>query len=206
MSNALRRIYNSIDSLFDRNLITEDLHFTKDDSQSTSPKTAKQAFDKTLPFVYELDKKSRLKMIVSQQGIDSEGKSQHWEFFFDLIEKRAQLVCDWKLFWDETLDNYTSSKIEIKVTPFPPMNSPLRQMVKEGKILHQQLVGMWKQEMNRRPNLPNTFRDTNLIIKDFTQQGLDISQTEFSLSTKQVNDKIYWLAQTRDKTFYADFL
>ena len=206
MSDSLRRIYNSIDSLFDRNAITEDLHFTKDDLQSNSAETALQAFEKVQAFARELDKQASLKMIVSQTGIDSQGKSVRWEFFFDLINKRAQMVCDWKLFWDETLDNYTSAKMESKVTPFPPLNSPLRQMVKEGKLLNQQLAGMWKQEMKRRPNLPNTFRDTNLIVKDFAQQGLDISQTEFSLSTKQVNDKIFWLAQTRDKTFYAEFL
>ncbi|HCR72673.1 MAG TPA: hypothetical protein DIW23_14610 [Anaerolineae bacterium] len=206
MSDSLRRIYNSIDSLFDRNSITEDLHFTKDDVQSSSSKTALQAFEKVYVFVREIDKQASLKMIVSQQGIDLEGKSTYWEFFFDLTSKRAQLVCAWKLLWDEKLDNFKNAVIEFKVTPFPPVNSPLRQMLKDGKMLNQQLASMWKQEMKRRLNLSNPFRDTNLIVKEFTQQGLDISQTEFSLSTKQVNDKTYWVAQTRDKTYSTEFV
>lgn len=206
MSDSLRRIYNSIDCLFDRNAITEDLHFTKDDAHSTLPRTALQAFQAVKSFVNNLDKKAVLKAIVSQQGVDLDGKNAHWEFFFDLINKRAQLVCNWKLNWDDKLDNYTSAKIEFKITPFPSMNSPLRQMVKEGKLLNQQLISMWKQEMNRRPNLPYKFRDTNLIIKDFTQQGLDVNQIEFSLSTGQdQTGKLCWLAQTKRKNYYAIF-
>lgn len=206
MSNFLRRIYNSIDALIDRNALLEELQFSKEDLRAPSPQTAKQALEKVLPFIYKLDKTSNLKMIVSQQGINANGESAHWEFFFDLTQKRAQLVCDWKLVWNETVDNYTSAKIDFKITPFPPMNSPLRQMVKEGKLLHQQLIGMWKQEMNRRPNLSKTFRDTNHTIKEFAQQGLDVSQTEFSLSTQPVGGKTYWAAQTRNKTYYAEFL
>lgn len=206
MSNSLRRIYNSIDNLFDRGAISQDLRFSKSDMQSTSPKTAKHAFEKILPFVYELDKKASLKMIVSQQGIDNEGKSQHWEFFFDLIEKRAKLTCDWSLLWDESKDNYSHANIDFVAKPFPPADSPLRQMVKDGKMLNQQLVSMWKQESNRRPNLSLKFRDTSLIVKEFAQQGLDISQTEFSLSTGQdPTGKLCWLAQTKQFTYYSAF-
>ncbi len=206
MSNFLRRIYNFIDALIDRNALLEKLQFSKEDSRAASPQTAKQALEKVLPFIYELDKTSNLKMIVSQQGVNANGESAHWELFFDLTQKRAQLVCDWKLVWDETVNNYTSAKIDFKIMPFPPLNSPVRQMVKEGKLLHQQLIGMWKQEINRRPNLSKTFRDTNHAIQEFAQQGLDVSQTEFSLSTQPVGGKTYWAAQTRNKTYYAEFL
>jgi hypothetical protein len=207
MSNSLRRIYNSIDSLFDRRAISQELRISKDDTESTYPKTAMQAFEKVQTFAYELDRQARLKWIVSQQGVNSNGESSHWEFSFDLTERRAHLVCDWLLLFNETIDKYLPAKIELTLKPFPPADSPLRQMVKDGQLLHRQLIGMWKQEIKRTPDLPHKFRDTSLIVEELSQQGLDIAQTEFSLSTGQDSSgKLCWLAQTRQKKYYDKFL
>jgi hypothetical protein len=79
-------------------------------------------------------------------------------------------------------------------------------MVKEGKLLHRQMAGMWKQECRRRPNLPHEFRDTDVILAEFIEQGLDVSQTEFSLTTGQSpEDRLCWVAQTRRENYYAAF-
>src|SRR5688572_9791517 len=130
MNNRFRRIYNSIDSLFDYRAISQDLHISENVSQVKSPKTARQAFESTLPFVFKLDRQACLKIITSQEGINTNGESSHWEFFFDLITRRAELACDWSLTWNESNDNYSTAKIELTVKPFPPAEGPIRQMVK----------------------------------------------------------------------------
>jgi hypothetical protein len=204
MSDTLRRIYNAVDLIFDRGAISKELHFSRNEGESRNPKTALQAFKSIQPFVLELDRQARLKMIVSQQGVNVNGTSLHWEFFFDLVQRRAQLVCDWVLPWDEAMDDYGTVSIEFVVKPFPTENSPIRQMVRDGKLLHQQMIGMWKQEYRRRPNLPDKFRDTDAALADFVQQGLNINKAEFSLSTGQSPEgRLCWIAQTKRDSYFA---
>ena len=206
MNDTLRRIYNTIDSFFDRSGITQDIHFTRDGGESRQAITAMQAFSEVKPLVLELDRQAQLKMIVSQSGLNNDGTSPRWEFFFDLPHRRAQATCDWSLPWDDATDSYGSPKIEVTVKPFPPADSPIRKMVKEGKLLRQQMVGMWEQERKRRPNLHHNFRDSHIVLSEFIKQGLDPTQTEFSLSTGQSPEgKVSWTAQTRDKIYYAAF-
>lgn len=195
-----------MDSLFDRSSISKNISFSQELGGGTHPKTAKGALELTLPAARKFDRKARLKMIVSQKGVDQHGDSAHWEFFFDLPGRQAQLVCEWKLTWDEKADAYGPPRIEITVRPFPPPESPIRQMVRDGHLLHRQLAGMWRSELNRLPTLPYSFRDTNSIIADFMKQGLDITQMEFSLSTGLSPEHgISWMAQTGNKTYYAVF-
>lgn len=206
MSDALRRVYNAVDTLFDARAISHELRVSRDLGKSIRPKTALQAFKSVEPFAHHLDRKARLKMIVSQQGVMIDGTSSHWEFFFDLTQRRAQLICEWVLSWDETTDDYGQASIETFVKPFPPVDSPIRQAVREGKLLYRQMMGMWKQECKRRPALPSRFRDTEHVLEDFMRQGLDITQEEFSLSTGQSQrGELCWIAQTRDATYYSGF-
>lgn len=207
MSDALRRAYNQIDRLFDFRAITEGSRSSRDGGETRRPVTAAQAFGQIRPFAYEIDRQARLKMIVSQQGVQLDGTSSHWEFFFDLTRRRAKLVCEWILPWDEAMDGFQPARIEIVVTPFPPAGSPIRQAVQEGKLLHRQMRGMWTRELRRLPDLPHKFRDSQIALAGFIQQGLDATQVEFSLSTGQSPDRrICWKAQTRDATYYAPFV
>lgn len=206
MSDSLRRIYNAVDLLFDTRAISQESRYSRVSGESRFPKTALQAFNSIFPIALDLDRQARLKMIVSQQGVNVDGASAHWEFFFDLRQRRAQLVCEWRLLWDEDADDYGSAGIEVAVKPFPPVNSPIRRAVREGKLLHKQTIGMWDQECKRRPDLPNKFRDTKMVVTDFLQQGLDITQVEFSLSTGQSpQGQLSWIAQTRDTAYYCAF-
>jgi hypothetical protein len=183
MSNSLRRIYNSIDKLFDVSAITQELRYSRDGGEGRTPQTALQAFKFVKPVILELDRQFQLKMVTSQQGLTANGASAHWEFFFNLFRRRAVTVCEWILSWNEAIDDYGQAKIEITVNPFPAVNSPIRSAVREGKLLHRQMIGLWWQECKRRPTLPTQFRDTESALADFVRQGLDITQTEFSLST-----------------------
>src|SRR5512144_932564 len=100
MSDTFRRVYNKVDLLFDTRAISQELRYSRDGGGSRLPQTALQAF-KTIQLVAdELDRQARLKMIVSQQGINTDGTSSHWEFFYDLTQRRAKLNCDWVLPWD----------------------------------------------------------------------------------------------------------
>lgn len=204
MSDSLRRLYNAIDSLFDRGALARDLRFSRAAGGSREPVTARAAFDSVRPAVRQLDRDARLKMIVSQNGIGPGGASPHWEFFFDLPQRRAQLVCEWRLPWDEAADGYGPAQIEIVAKPFPPENSPIRQLVKDGKLLHRQMIGMWQQELKRRPNLPQKFRDTDAVLADLRRQGLEPDQADFSLSTGLSPDgRLNWVAQTKNAAYYS---
>ena len=206
MSDSLRRIYNSIDRLFDVWVIKQELRYSRDGGESRSPKTALQAFQLVQPIIRELDRQSQLKMITSQQGLTANGTSAHWEFFFNLFRRRAETVCEWVLPWNEAIDDYGQAKIEITAKPFPAVNSPICTAVSEGKLLHQQMIGMWRQECQRRPTLPTQFRDTQIVLADFLQQGLDLTQAEFSLYTGQSpQGKLSWIAQTRNAAYYSSF-
>ena len=206
MSDSLRRIYNSIDRFFDILAISQVLRYSRVGGDSRTPNTAQQAFHSVQPFVRELDWQPQLKMIVSQQGLTADGASAHWEFFFSLVRRRAEVVCEWVLPWDEATDDYGQAHIEIAVNPFPAVNSPIREAVREGKLLYQQMIGMWKQECRHRPTLPNKFRDTKIVLADFVRQGLDTTQVEFSLSTgKSPQGQLCWIAQTRNTKYYSPF-
>ena len=206
MSDSLRRIYNSIDRLFDVWAITQELRYSRDGGESRAPKTALQAFQFVQPVILELDRQFQLKMITSQQGLTANGTSAHWEFFFNLFRRRAETVCEWVLSWNEAMDDYGPAKIEITANPFPAVNSPIRTAVREGKLLHQQMIGMWRQECKRRPTLPTQFRDTETVLADFVRQGLDLTQAEFSLYTGQSPEgKLCWIARTRNAAYYSSF-
>lgn len=165
-----------------------------------------QAYKSIQPIAQKLDRQAHLRSISSQEGLDKDGASSHWEFFFDLPQRRARLICDWFLPWNEATDNFGPATIEVVVNPFPPLDSPLRQLVKEGKLLHRQLIGLWKQECRRSSYLPSRFRDTDTVVAEFRQQGLDVTQVEFSLHTGQSPEgRPSWIAQTRRDRYYAAF-
>ncbi len=207
MSDTLRRMYNSIDRLFDIWAITQESRYSRNGGDSKSPITALQAFRLVQRVIRELDWQYQLTMITSQHGLTANGTSQHWEFFFLLLRRRAEVVCEWVLPWNEAIDDYGQAKIEVTVTPFPAVLSPMRTAVKEGKLLHQQMIGLWRRECQSRPTLPARFRDTETVMADFVRQGLDVSQAEFSLHTGQSpQGTLSWIAQARHLAYFSPFV
>lgn len=206
MSDLFRRIYNAIDMRLDRKTIQEERRLTYAGVGTRHPVTACQALKHILPAVRVLDRQARLKSIVSQSGISIGGLSPHWEFFFDLPQRRARISAHWSLPWEADLDHYGPAGISLFVKPFPPANSYLRQLVKEGKLLHQQLTGLWQQECQKTDYLPDKFRDSDSAAAEFSQQGLDLTQVEFTLCTGQSpGGRPAWIAQTRRKQYYTGF-
>ena len=207
MSDLIRRLYNKVDSFFDRRALTREMSFSRRNEYVKLPSTAGSAYQDIKPVVQQLNRGARLKSIISQQGVNQDGTSSHWEFFFDLPDRRAKLVCDWVLPWDETSDSYMPVKLDFNLTPFPPLDSPVRHLVREGKLLHRQMITMWRHECKHLPDLPNKFRDTDSLHADFLQQGLDVTKIEFSLRTGQsLTNQLCWIAETRHVTYYADFV
>lgn len=206
MITRLRAAYNAIDRFFDFRAIAQEVHSTQIAGDDKQPKTAGQTLQVILPFVKQFGGGTLLKMIVSQPGLDSQGASPHWEFFFDLVSRKAKLVCEWQLTWNNRMDAYNLPSINIAVHPFPPPNSMIRKMVRDGQLLYRQQVGLWRQETRREPDLPLRFRGTDAVVADLIKGGLDITATEFSLSAGQSPaGRLVWLAQAHRKTYYADF-
>jgi hypothetical protein len=205
MSDTLRRLYNSVDLFFDRRALTQELRFSQDLGDTNEPKTARYAFQFARQAAVTLDPEASLKLIVSPDGIGADGTSARWEFFFDLPARRAKLECDWFLPWEVETDRFGMAQLEVVARPFPPLSSPLRQMVKDGKLLHRKLIGFWKKEYRRSPELPLPFRDSDEAMAELRRQGLDPAEVEFSLGTDQSPaGKLSWVAQTRDHEFFVD--
>lgn len=201
MTESLRRAFNAVERLFDRRALTVELRCSQSDAGSGHPVTALEAYRRVRSAVLALDRRARLKAIVSQDGIAADGTSAHWEFAFDLPRRRAQALCEWALGWDEVADGYGPAAIGLVVSPFPPATSPIRWMVEEGQ-LHRMLIGLWEQERRRRPDLPETFRDTDAAAADFARQGLDVTQVEFALATGlSPEGRPCWIARARRRTY-----
>lgn len=206
MSDSIRRIYNNLERFFDRHVISDQINISKTDELDIKQKTALAAYDCIKPLLLRYDKQASLKMIVSQTGIDTNGTSNHWEFFWDLPNQRAKVVSDWQLVWDDDKDSFRASKIQITINPFPPGDSPVRKLVADGKMLYRQMIGMWIQEYRRTPKLPGKFIDTDKIISDFISKGLRIEETEFSLSTGVSSDGLLsWIAHSREGIYFTTF-
>src|SRR5262245_61830009 len=138
MSDTLRRWYNTVDRFFDRQALTQELRFWRDLQDAAEPRTARYAFELARRVAEELDHEACLKLIVAPDGVRADGTSTLWEFFFDLPARRAKLECDWFLPWEAETRRFGLARLEVIARPFPPATSPLRQMVKDGKLLHRQ--------------------------------------------------------------------
>jgi hypothetical protein len=207
MSNALRRLYNRVDRFFDRRTLTQELRSSHELKGSNEPQTARQVFEVAWQAAQELDREACLKLIVSPQGVDQQGASAHWEFFFDLPQRRAKLEGNWFLPWEDERQGFGFARFDLIARPFPAANSLLRQMVNEGKLLHRQLAGFWEEERRRSPDLPLHFRNSDEAIIELMRQGLDLLQDEFSLGTGQSPEgSLAWVAQTRKREFYAELV
>ena len=206
--DQLRRLYNVIDALFDRASLTENQQFTKTTYSGNIPVTAGQAFNECKKIVMDFDRKACLMLIVSPDGaIRSDGTSSRWEFFFDLPRRRAKMVIIWSLPWSDKSDDFAQAKIDVTVNPFPPPDSVQRQLVKEGKLLRKQLIGMWHKEHSRKPSLPHRFRDSDAVMMELARKGLDISQDEVTLKAENVTNKgPSWDAQSRSKSYQVSFV
>jgi hypothetical protein len=199
----LRRIYNAVDRFFDRSAIQQNVADTRAFENEKQPKTARQALHAVLPIARGYDRRLYLKKIVSQNGFDPHGKSAQWEFFFDLEKCRARLACEWVLSWDEVTDSFGPARIKMSIHPYPPVDSPFRQQVDAGELLHTQLAALWRQERRRLPDLPLDFRDTGQIVPELIQKGVDLALTAFSLTTGlSPEEKPSWLVHVRNKTIF----
>ncbi|MBN2469321.1 MAG: hypothetical protein JXN59_01255, partial [Anaerolineae bacterium] len=132
MSDQARRWFNAIAAVFDRRAIKREQHLSRQEDGSRTPITARQAYERILPEARRFDRRARLTLIVSQQGLDGSGASAHWEFCFDLPHRQATMNAEWILPWDEAADDYGAARIDITLRPFPAEDSLLRQMVQQG--------------------------------------------------------------------------
>ncbi|MDJ0832539.1 MAG: hypothetical protein QNJ69_03390 [Gammaproteobacteria bacterium] len=205
MIKDIRRLYNKLGQAFDRQSLVSEEKSVHQLEDINDPLSAGQAFALVLPFARKLDRNPRLKLITAADGINIDGKASRWEFFFDLPGRRAKLECDWLLTWDDSADAFQGAQIEVRVQPFPPADNKLRQMVDQGGLLYQQLEGLWKQERKRTPDLPDKFRDSDIVIGELITQNKNLLDQELSLATGlNPQGRPCWLAQSRSDTFHLD--
>lgn len=207
LTENLRRVYNAVEAFFDRQASLTEARLERPGGSQNKPLTARAAFAICLPLAKEFDRGARLKLIVAPDGaIEPDGASMRWEFFFDLPKRRGQMNCTWFLTWDESADDFGASRIEATVKPFPPEDSLLRRMVKDGQLLYSQLKGLWREERQRKPDLPHRFRDSDEVMQEFAHKGLDLSHTEVTLVAEcKQGERPLWVAQGRDASLRARF-
>ena len=204
--NHVRRGYNAIDSIFDRRVLKQAGYSVRELKSVEGGRTARQAFDPVLKIAREWDPDARLKLITAPDGLQPNGAAYRWEFFFDLVNRRGKLECDWISIWDAAADRFTSVRIETKAQPFPPIGSKLNQMVTEGQLLYRQLSGLWRDEWQRTPDLPPQFRESDSVVQALSAQGVDLRIDECSLSTGlDANGQPSWVVQTRAGDYHFNF-
>lgn len=206
--DGLRRFYNSVEIFFDRRSLIEEVRLSRTIESQNKPVTARQAFLPCLSIAREFDRGAQLKLIVCPDGnIEQDGISPRWEFFFDLPKRHAKMNCAWFLTWNENADVFDTARIEIVARPFPPQDSSLRKLVKDGKILYRQLTGMWDAEYRRKANLPHRFRDSNNVMREFAQKGLNLTETKITLIAEDNKGKQpIWKADIGETPFSTRFV
>ena len=203
----LRRLYNSIDALFDRAGLDEKVQFHRPAGPGNAAVTAGHAFHNCLPIATEFDRNACLMLIVAPDGsIQADGCSPRWEFLFDLPRRRAQMIAIWHFPGSEPSDDFPAARIEVSVTPFPPPDSIPRQLVRDGQLLRRQLIAMWHKERRRKPALPHKFRDSDAVMAEFAGSGLDVTQTEVTLRAEcKASARPLWVADARRSSFRTRF-
>lgn len=204
--NRLRRYYNRLDRWLDRSSLLEERRERIDLGASAEPATARQAFGFVRPVVLRMDRSASLKLITGSENLDASGQASRWEFFFDLPKRRAKAAVEWVLPWDERADSYGSPHVEAVFRPFQAPENVLYGMIDEGRLLYRQLNGHWRDEMQKTPALPQRFRDSDAVMREFAERGLDASRDEVTLAARGVSDsEVVWTAQTRHSTYRTSF-
>lgn len=205
-ADQLRRYFNRMDRWLDRSSLAEERREQIDLEAPPEPVTARKAFGYVWPVVRRIDRTARLKLISGSENLHPSGTTSRWAFLFDLPKRRAKAALDWVLPWDEDSDAYGSPRIEGVIRPFPAPGSLLHRMIDEGRVLYRQLNGPWRDEMNRTPVLPNSFKDSDAVIRECTERGLDLGRDETTLVAKGVSAaELVWEAQTRHETYQTSF-
>jgi len=206
VGNTLRKLYNSVENRLERNLVNQEERIVRKLKGGANPLTVCETLTKIWPIVQQVDESAHLKSISAPDGVDVAGRASRWNFLFELHDRRARLHCCWLLPWNETKERYDSPIFDGRAKPFPPEDSVYRQMVSQGKMLCRELTELWLQERKRRPDLPLHFRDSDAVIRELTQKGLDIAANRFTLCTSKDNTgKMSWMARIDDYSFYANF-
>lgn len=79
--------------------------------------------------------------------------------------------------------------------------------MKDGKILYRQLTGMWDAEYRRKANLPHRFRDSDNVMREFAQKGLNLTETKITLIAEDNKGKQpIWKADTGETPFSTRFV
>jgi len=207
LGNTLRRLYNSVENRMDKRVLNQDVRTVHKLSGGRVPLTACESLTKVWPIVQEMDEAAHLKSVSTPNGVDAQGRSSRWNFHFELHNRRARLQCCWLLPWSEAKEEYGLPILDARAKPFPPEDSVYRQMVSQGKMLCRELTELWLQERKRRPDLPLNFRDSDIVIRELIQKGLDIAANRFTLSScKTSTGQLSWLAKVEDYAFYTEFL
>ena len=201
-----RKYYNRIDRFFDRTALREKQVLARDLIGTSQPVKAMEAFRHSLAAARRFDRNAQLKMVACSGGLDSEGRSSRWEFFFDLPRRRAQASIDWVLTWNEKTDSYGKASIRGTVRPFPEPGGALHRMVEDGDLLYRQLAGLWQKELKRLPALPHKFKDSDQAIRELARKGLDLASDEVTLSAKgRHGSPPQWQAQARHGAYETGF-
>ena len=145
------------------------------------------------------DRDARLRWISSPEGVCSLGRSRRWEFFLDLPGHRSQLQLNWQL-------QDAEATLEAQQIPFPAVGSIHQRLVEQGKSLYRELGTLWEQERQRSQELPVEFRDSDLATAQLVEQGLDVIEDDFTLSSGWHADGYpQWVARCGDREYRTHF-
>jgi hypothetical protein len=133
------------------------------------PITAREAFELALEIITGFDQRARLGSLTSEGALNDKGMAEGWYFHFLLPERwgHAQF----------RFNNLPGQEcLTVKLVPFAPEGSALDKMLQEGQdgFVEQQ----WKVELDRRPSLSHSFRDSSDVLSVWAGQGKSLNFNE----------------------------
>ncbi len=148
---------------FGEGRITGPFYYREEIEGPGGPVSPGETADVVLAMAQAFDSQARLIRVVSQRGVDSDGRALAWqfEFLFPARWGQGSVIL--------TVEEPGLESVAIQVRPFPAPGSAMANMLATGQdgFVEQQ----WKVEQERHSPLPLPFVDTLTVVEDWRNSG-----------------------------------
>lgn len=148
---------------FGEGRLTEPFYHREEIDSPGGPVSPGETADVVMGMAQSFDSGARLTRVVSQRGVDTDGRALAWQFEFVFPERWGQgsVVV--------SVEEPGMESMAIQVRPFPAPGSAMANMLATGQtgFVEQQ----WKVELERHQSLSLPFKDTISVVEDWRNSG-----------------------------------
>lgn len=188
-ADRARVVLNKISEAFDRKSIKTASTATVDGGSAGESVTALEAAQRCLEAIAKVSRGFELKSVAAQASPQGDGTSHHWAISGVFPKRRASAWAEWSLAWDDAAGSWGAARIEVTVEPFIVQDSLMDAMIKQGKVIRDQVVPTVGPPSGLKgPTLSVPFIDSDTVIQQARAAGLDPEREEFHLQTETADD------------------